>query len=308
MINLQAPSQPRVPLGSARFPNGAVVEIKLSDEWARYFNSLNGQVLANASLLEAMAQQAMMMPDGVDSGDSTPGIPGQRGANGDAGLALFMLADSPDEQVMMFPPSANNFDIPLAQKDAADGVPGLTALKLNLKNAAGTFVNWFTSATTAVRTWTMPDKDGTVAVLSDFATPPAIGSTTRNSGAFTTVTTTGNTTVGNATAPTTFAVNGTAAGAGGGALAYVANAGGIVLAMGNRSAIVGGAYDALPLLYATTGPIRTNVALQVDVGFGCNGKTPQTAFALGAAAVDLPTVIALANNLRTMSINNGIGS
>jgi len=42
--------------------------------------------------------------------------------------------------------------------------------------------------------------------------------------------------------------------------------------------------------------------------FGCNGKAPQTSFALGAAATDLPTVIALANNLRTMSINNGIGS
>lgn len=42
--------------------------------------------------------------------------------------------------------------------------------------------------------------------------------------------------------------------------------------------------------------------------FGCNGKAPQAAFALGAAATDLPTVITLANNLRTMSINNGIGS
>lgn len=43
-------------------------------------------------------------------------------------------------------------------------------------------------------------------------------------------------------------------------------------------------------------------------GFGCNGKAAQTAFALGAAAVDLPTVIVLANNLRTMAINNGIGA
>ena len=42
--------------------------------------------------------------------------------------------------------------------------------------------------------------------------------------------------------------------------------------------------------------------------FGCNGKTAQTAFALGAAATDLPTVITLANNIRTALINNGIGS
>lgn len=49
-------------------------------------------------------------------------------------------------------------------------------------------------------------------------------------------------------------------------------------------------------------------AATVGTGFGCNGKAAQTAFALGAAATDLPTVIALANNLRTMARNNGTGS
>lgn len=47
--------------------------------------------------------------------------------------------------------------------------------------------------------------------------------------------------------------------------------------------------------------------LSVKAGFGCNTKTPQAAFALGAAATDLATVIVLANNLRTMAINNGQG-
>ena len=41
----------------------------------------------------------------------------------------------------------------------------ITALKL--KNAAGTFVNTFTNATTAARTWTLPDKTGTIALISD---------------------------------------------------------------------------------------------------------------------------------------------
>jgi len=46
----------------------------------------------------------------------------------------------------------------------------------------------------------------------------------------------------------------------------------------------------------------------VAVGaFGCNGKSAQLPFALGGAATDLATVITLANNLRTMAINNGIG-
>lgn len=54
-----------------------------------------------------------------------------------------------------------------AAKDASGGFPGLTLFKLNLKNAANTFTNFITNATTAARTWIMPDKDGTVAMLSD---------------------------------------------------------------------------------------------------------------------------------------------
>lgn len=59
----------------------------------------------------------------------------------------------------------------LANKDASGGYAGLTLYKLNLKNAANTFTNFLTNATTAARTWTMPDKDGTVAMTSDI-TPP----------------------------------------------------------------------------------------------------------------------------------------
>lgn len=55
----------------------------------------------------------------------------------------------------------------LAAKDATGGYAGLTLFKLNLKNAANTFTNFFTNATTAARTWTLPDKDGTVAMLDD---------------------------------------------------------------------------------------------------------------------------------------------
>lgn len=57
----------------------------------------------------------------------------------------------------------------------------------------------------------------------------------------------------------------------------------------------------------STGQLTAN-KLVASAGFGCNGKTAQTPFALGALATDLATVIVLANNLRTMSINNGTGS
>lgn len=55
----------------------------------------------------------------------------------------------------------------VANKDASGGYPGLTLFKLNLRNAANTVTSWFTTAATAARTWTMPDKDGTVAMLDD---------------------------------------------------------------------------------------------------------------------------------------------
>ena len=63
----------------------------------------------------------------------------------------------------------NSGKLETSTKDALDGVASLdaTGFRLRLKNAAGTFVNFLTSATTAARTWTMPDKSGTVAMTSD---------------------------------------------------------------------------------------------------------------------------------------------
>lgn len=57
--------------------------------------------------------------------------------------------------------------IAVADKDASGGVPGLTLFKINIRNAANTITNFFTNATTAIRTWKFPDKDGTVAMTSD---------------------------------------------------------------------------------------------------------------------------------------------
>ena len=59
----------------------------------------------------------------------------------------------------------------VSNKNTSGGYAGLTLFKLNLKNALGTVTNFFTTAATIARTWTMPDKDGTVALLSDI---PAI--------------------------------------------------------------------------------------------------------------------------------------
>ena len=54
-----------------------------------------------------------------------------------------------------------------SNKDATGGYAGLTLFKLNLRNAANTITSFFTTSATVARTWTLPDKDGTVAMTSD---------------------------------------------------------------------------------------------------------------------------------------------
>jgi hypothetical protein len=59
-------------------------------------------------------------------------------------------------------------------------------------------------------------------------------------------------------------------------------------------------------------PFIGTMALQnddyVSIGqFGANGKAPQSAYSLGAAATDLATAITLANNIRLALIACGIG-
>jgi len=54
-----------------------------------------------------------------------------------------------------------------SEKDASGGYAGLTLLKLNMRNVADTITSWFTNTNTAARTYTLPNKDGTVAMTSD---------------------------------------------------------------------------------------------------------------------------------------------
>lgn len=55
----------------------------------------------------------------------------------------------------------------VSAKDASNGYVGLSTFRINLRNAANTITSWFTTAATVARTWTFPDKDGTVAMTSD---------------------------------------------------------------------------------------------------------------------------------------------
>ncbi len=59
---------------------------------------------------------------------------------------------------------------------------------------------------------------------------------------------------------------------------------------------------------SATGNFSVGNDLTVSGAFGCNGASIQGSQSLGSAATDLPTVITLANNIRTALINNGIGA
>jgi hypothetical protein len=183
---LRVPPPTRVAIGTVQIA-GKSYEVLVSVEWSRYFQALTAETVAGAEARAMSPAYAALLNDGAEVPDAFPGPPGARGPQGDPGLALFMLQDQCDEQPMLVPPATDGTFVPIASKDVAGGVPGLTLLKLNLKNAAGTIVSWFTTAATVARTWTMPDKDGTVALVEDFAAPPPIGGTTAAAGSFTTL-------------------------------------------------------------------------------------------------------------------------
>lgn len=307
MLNVPPPT--RVAIGTVEIA-GKRFEVFASTEWARYFQQLNTQTVANTEGLAASQPHAMLQNDAAEAPDVFPGPPGPPGGKGDPGLALFLLQDAPeapdaipgppgppgrqgdsgmalfmlqddarDDQPLV-PPCADGVYVPLNSKDATGGVPGLTQFKLNLKNVAGTITSWFTTAATVARTWTMPDKDGTVAVLSDFAAPPAIGTTTPAAGKFTSIDATG-ITVGSGIAGAGVTMNGNNSGAAGGSALVALNGGAYVLAIGNKSAIVGGAYDATPYFYTNGGALTIHDAMKVQGAWACNGKTPQTPAASG---------------------------
>lgn len=84
-------------------------------------------------------------------------------------------------------------------------------------------------------------------------------------------------------------------------------------AAGTKYAAINGGYGAAApeITVDVSGTQELKLAstgLAVNAGFGCNTKTAQAAYALGAAATDLPTVLTLANNLRNLCIGNGTGS
>lgn len=88
-----------------------------------------------------------------------------------AGDVVRALVNTPGQTAGNWAVTENNLGyVPenSASKNIAGGYAGLaSSFRLQLLNALGTVTSFITTAATAARTWTFPDKDGTVAMLDD---------------------------------------------------------------------------------------------------------------------------------------------
>ena len=78
-----------------------------------------------------------------------------------------IIVNTPIYKVNGYYYGANAKNQNYVERDASDGYVGLTGFKLNLKNSTNTFTSYLTNSNTTGRTYTLQDKDGTLATTSD---------------------------------------------------------------------------------------------------------------------------------------------
>jgi len=172
-------------------------------------------------------------------------------------------------------------------KDVTGGVAGLTLFKINFKNAADTFTNFLTNATTAARTYTFQDRDGTIADNTDLALKANIASPT-----FT----------GTVTVPTPFTIGSVSMTATGTELNYVAgvssaiqtqftgkqgtltNSAGLLAALNDETGTGLSVFSTSPTL--TTPALGVATATSVAIG----GGTVITKHLSTSAAIDIASI------------------
>lgn len=112
MANLTVPPPTRIAIGSAMV-GGQKVDLYLNPEWARYFDSLNSQVVVTSNAVgqpgapgtTGAAGAGVSLSDEGSGGDflPIPGPAGNPGPQGALGAALFMLQDTPESQDVILP-------------------------------------------------------------------------------------------------------------------------------------------------------------------------------------------------------------
>jgi hypothetical protein len=130
-----------------------------------------------------------------------------------------------------------------------------------IHSGTGTFLN-ASNYNTWAPSLTGVGASGTWNINTNGAHNGTVGATAPNTGVFTTIATSGNVTIGTSSSINSLYINGTGSGTDGGAASVVQNNGTPVIAIGNKSALMGGTYNATPMLYGVTA-IETNVGLTV---------------------------------------------
>lgn len=110
---------------------------------------------------------------------------------------------------------------------------------------------------------------------ADWASPAAIGSTTPAAGTFTALTTNGtaNVNLGTDTTNSTVNIRGSNSGVGGGTAASIRNNNVSIITAGNKSAVLGGAYDATPYILGNA-TIEIGSAVKFASTTGFNNTAP----------------------------------
>lgn len=104
---IKVPPPGRIAIGTATV-NGQRVEMFLTPEWARYFESLTNQSDNSAALLSLSGAIASMGDDSGSVMEFIPGPPGPAGmdgAQGAPGPAIFLLQEP--EEIEVFWPAKN---------------------------------------------------------------------------------------------------------------------------------------------------------------------------------------------------------
>lgn len=159
------------------------------------------------------------------------------------------------------------------------------------------------SSTTKVSNLNVDLLDG-----GDWAAPGTIGATTPNSGVFTALSTNGtaNANLGTDTTNTGVNVRGSNSGVAGGTSLVTRNNGTAILAVGNKSAINGGAYDATPFIFGNA-TIEFNQQIRVPGGAFLLNTSAALTNGAGAAVGTITNAPAAGNPTKWIAINdNGV--
>lgn len=130
----------------AALANGVTTFLHLSDTPAGYGSGANRYVKVNAA------------NNGLEFDALT---------KDDVGLANVDNTSDANKPVSTPTQTALDLKQSLSGKDATGGYAGLTLFAHNMRNVANTVTSFLNNTATAVRTWTLPDKDGIVAMTND---------------------------------------------------------------------------------------------------------------------------------------------